>query len=325
MSKISQKEILKNMTRNELDSIRKRLNIKGVSKLSKDALVDKITSYLEENLEDILRTQVFGEDRVLIEAALKSGGELNIEDFLTEDKIVCPYALKSLLELGIFMEDRETGKCFISSDLMFKLNSFFKNKGNIAIVERRDEILKVLKGLLFYYGLAEEDIIVKISRKYLPKNNSEEIIETIRDYVIGHKDIIQKENIYMLETVDESLIEARKNMENVPFYRPKVDLVKDMAEKFAIEDTEFERSMVDFMTSQLGIEEAYAYRALYELLLEMRNGYDPSQIFNKYVEALRVNNDNGHNFLESFKALYLNTRSWKLKGNTPKELGFSIQ
>lgn len=146
--------LLKALTKGELDNIRKSINVAGTSSLKKNELAEHLDNYIKNNLEFIFKNYITQNEFQYINLVIKNNGTYvyNHNDYSV---------VKSLKLLGILftvVEDK-IDKVVIPKEYINEINTLIGSKDIEEEVIRNNKIVKIIEGLLYYYGIAPFDVL----------------------------------------------------------------------------------------------------------------------------------------------------------------------
>ena len=155
-------DMLRLYTKCELNIIRKELGISGLSNLSKEKLVVALEKNIEKDLSHILKKFTEGEIS-FIKDLVKNNGILHLKEEFTNE-------LHYLRRFGIvdFFEG-SSGKKYIymPNDIIPYINELLIDINVLTSVKQNERINRLLKGLLFYYGIMDSSQVLEFINQYL--------------------------------------------------------------------------------------------------------------------------------------------------------------
>ncbi|WP_117149521.1 SEC-C metal-binding domain-containing protein [Paraliobacillus zengyii] len=172
-------DLLYMLTKQQLDTIRKTLDLKGLSSLNKGELVEELGRLIPLQMEQILHT--FDLERYdLIKQISANTGMVVISDDFSYAKI------ESLLEYGIIFPGLYNDQKVLTMPL--ELIELFKELDVPElqpVLKRNEEWIKLTHGLLYYYGVLDTAIIEKVealTNQKIDTSSYFEVINSASDY-----------------------------------------------------------------------------------------------------------------------------------------------
>jgi hypothetical protein len=147
-------EMLRFLNKHELDTIRKNLNVKGVSALKKDELARILDKSIKERCKSILYT--LDEERYgLMQKIIANSGAVTVSNEFPTSKVT------SLMGYGIIFPIVENNEKLLTMPL--ELVELFANLAGHELkntVHRNTEWIHLTHGLLYYYGVMDTSLVL---------------------------------------------------------------------------------------------------------------------------------------------------------------------
>ncbi|WP_079504556.1 SEC-C metal-binding domain-containing protein [Mesobacillus jeotgali] len=310
------------LTKDELDSIRKKLNLTGMSSLKKAEMASELARLVPIEFEKILKT--FDQERYdLIRNIIKNSGELRITN---EFPI---YSVESLRNLGIVFPVMKDGVKQLA--IPVELINQFAEVDQIELKEtirQNTEWIRLVHGMIHYYGVMKDS---KLLEKIEAFSEDDVDILRYRSVLTSAIDYYQEIRFYRgtngMYIADESIadveeiIEGHKTSPRVDYYPfTKKQLLKAGEPGFVDKSPE----MIKFLRF---ISESYDLTVedmdeIADELVYMINSDDHPTMIIEYLKS--IFEIPSFEFLKQLTAhvmdLYNNTRQWILKGYSPAEL-----
>lgn len=311
------KEFLQALTKDELTNIYRNLDLRGLSALNKQNLIERFQVLIPEKIEvffKFLDQERFG----LIERIVKNNGFILAKDMplnkirhLRKQALIFPCLREGKRGLAVAQE---------VMDVFRNLNKFYYK----SIVKRNTEWIKLTQGLLYFYGVLDLNEI---------QNRLEELTGNPID-ILEYMDVVFKARSYYdeIQIIDsgyahklvfdgEELIEEQKARSEIPYYPFTKAQLLQAGEPDFIERTRELNSVIEFLSDyydlsqeekdEIAIQCVYIIKldgSLPELLEYLQSILEfPAQEMVQQLAARLV-------------ALCNNTRLWVLKGHTPEEI-----
>jgi hypothetical protein len=187
------KDYLNSLRKKELDVIRKSLNIEKASGLKKDELVDCISQFLLDNIENILMLLPSLLYKIIQEIH-KEG-----EAFWVNDEDV-PQPIIDLRNKGLLFtvwEDEEEFECVIPEDIKLILEEL---KENLEFQKKRkfaNEISKAIISVFYYWGIVQKYDLKKETARLLGIETDNEFTSLDDEFTTFFEDIFKNMENYM--------------------------------------------------------------------------------------------------------------------------------
>lgn len=205
------KDFLNNMTKDELVSIRKTLQIKGTSSFTKPQLIEKLESTIKESLINILHNVSEKEYYMLLMMVPKDGLSIvNLEDNAQLEMMV------SLRNWGIVYTGKINDTVFASipRDIYTDIKNSIDDANISNSISNRQKWLRAASGLLYFYGALEKEELYNMLIKILEEEKTFEDFEKEIDIVCKNAKLIKGvDNIYYYYKVEDpkAIVESHKN------------------------------------------------------------------------------------------------------------------
>ncbi|MCA0758724.1 SEC-C domain-containing protein [Paenibacillus sp. N4] len=311
-------EALAPLTKQQLTSIRMNLSIGSLSTLNKQGLAEKLAETIAGHLWTTIRC--WDHTRMkLVQKIAKNGGiwdkpELEIQQY------------EYFRERGILFPGSVNGKQVVvmPSGLveLFQAGELFQDH---ALVDRNTEWIKLIRGLLFYYGtLSNEELnrfLFEHTGNSLQPSDLNDILTEAGDYY-EEIDLSEKTFVSDSRVADPPAIRKERALRNELDYRPftRQQLLKagepEFVERdshyanlvrFVLERYEIDRDEADFM-AEVCVDAAKNGASLHEVLEEAAN----------FIEMPGMETLNA--VTDLLVPLMNNTRQYAIKGYSPAEL-----
>lgn len=187
------KDLLSLLRKKELEVIRKELGIENASGLIKSKLIERINSFLLDNIVNILTFMPLIPYRTIMEIYKSE------EAFWVEGEDV-PETLEDLRSKGLLFttyedEYEDDYKCVIPDDIKIVIKRLL---GDIDFQEKRaftDNLSKAIISILYYWGIVEKHDILKETARLLEKDIDKEFIVAFETFFKNIEPYIEEERI----------------------------------------------------------------------------------------------------------------------------------
>ncbi|WP_139365064.1 SEC-C metal-binding domain-containing protein [Litchfieldia alkalitelluris] len=309
--------LLSLLTKTELDTIRKNLNLTGVSSLKKAELADVLTEAIVQRLPQILSLLDKGRYD-LIRGIVK--GYVGVSDNFPMGKV------EALMRYGIVFPVKVNGRqqLIMPAEL---LEPFAECDGEELqkVIKRNTEYIQLTHGMLYYYGVIETfDVFTKIKSLVKDKVDHKEFLEVISmacDYYnrvrFSSYRLIDRRILFKAEEIREEQ-KMRDDIDYYPFTRKQ--LLEAGKPGFIGKSLEMDR-FLSFLKERYRLTNQEVDNVAWDLVKIINVDVRPNSLieyFQKHFEFPSLE------FLEQLMGHLIevsnNTRQWVLKGYTPNEL-----
>lgn len=313
---ISLKDCLLGLTKGQLDTIRRNLNIKNISALNKNELAEHLAEYQAQNIGNTLRLLDKGRLQ-LLQIIAKSGGYIVCDDYDFDVSSFIEYCLAFSGTMDgqrvVFMPD-ELLRAFPAAD----------NWELAKIAARNTDWINMTCGALHYYGIMEPWVLAdKIAHLTKQTVDFKQYISVIAMACDFYQQIKFAGYEIMDERVNEpkelkAAIKKNDELDYCPFskrqlldasnsdYFERTPAMKDLA-SFLITSYSFTKGEADFILLNVS-----------DMVIMQYSTQDIIELLGNFIEIpdLQV-----AQILTDLVAAVLNhARKWELKGHTSYEL-----
>ena len=310
-------ELLSLQTKPTLTDIAKRLDIKGYSKLGKDGLVNLVSAYITDNI-----------DNILCELSYK---ELNLlKELAKEDLVEYSFSIDNLNLIGglsslgvLFKLSTKDGYYLVvPSDIKDGINSLTSSKKYISNLKERSEGIDLIDGLMTHYGLLLGGELYSIIPNKESKVFKEENLDFYLNYIFRsyeaftegnaliHPFLFSPEDVYEELRVRQTI---QYNFSNEDFF---VSLGRDFKDTWGEEVLELKNIL-----SKTKLKKSDIDSLISQLIFYIKNDMD-TQIIVELLTSYSLNLSDkalADSIVNSFSKIFNNTPIWSLKGLTPSE------
>ena len=281
-------ELLSLQTKPTLTEIAKRLDIKGYSKLGKDGLVNLVSAYITDNI-----------DNILCELSYK---ELNLlKELAKEDLVEYSFSIDNLNE-GI--------------------NSLISSKKYISNLKERSEGINLIDGLMTHYGLLLGGELYSIITNKESTVFKEENLDFYLNYIFRSYEAFTKGNalIHPFLFSPEDVYEELRVRQTIQYNFSNEDFFISLGRNF--KDTWGEEVLeLKNILSKTNLKKSDIDSLLSQLIFYIKNDMD-TQIIVELLTSYKLDLSNkslADSIVNSFSKIFNNTPIWSLKGLTPAE------
>lgn len=310
-------DALNNLTKYQMDTIRKNYGFKNLSSLKKGELALELAKLIPMKFEEIMYMWDKG-IYDLIKSMDKNSGIIPYKDFpLWQIEVLMKY---SIAFPGIY---NNQNVLYMPKELL----NIFYNADRIKLkdmIRRNTEWIRLTHGLLYYYGVADVGFAVnKVKELSKVEVDSLEYFMTIRFAIEFYEQIEDLEYYYVDSRVfdAEQVLDEQRLRPDLTYYPfSKQELLK-AGEPDYIEITSVMKDFIRFLLDHYDMTVEDAEEITIELT-EMINDHDmPADLLEFLQSCLEFPSfEFTQEMMEEVTELYHNTRLWELKGYTPNEL-----
>ncbi|MGV8980734.1 YecA family protein [Clostridium sp.] len=316
---VSLYETLATYTKNDLDEVRKDLCISGISSLNKQKLAMALDANIKALLPEILKKFTDSEYK-LLRNMMKHEGILKYKDEFSD---VLSY-LRRFGIIGCFKDNSDENYIFIPEDILMTISSLINNLNIVSEIKQNEKVTKLLKGILFYYGVIPfqkaSDMITNYTKKQYDVITIFDIIyESLKkdDEVYVHNDYWCSKQV----RDPEELITQQDMKSNINYFSLNEKQVLDASGFEFVELNEYDAELSAFLCDnfEVSIEQVLEY--IQGIKLKFKIGYQFNEIVEEFSVKFEVEN------LEQLKqpidliiAVYNNSTQWCLKGHSPRNV-----
>ncbi|KAA0549802.1 hypothetical protein FZW96_00160 [Bacillus sp. BGMRC 2118] len=311
-------EGLRQYPKHELDTIRKKLEIKNASSLKKDDLV----SVLHENI--LSRVEQFAhkwdlERFNLITSIASSGGVMNAPYLESEQ-------LNYLRATGLVFTGIHKGKHILSvpQEVIPAILALKNNVSVRAKVSQNTEWIQLANGLLFYYGTLRTIQLIEMVKNYtLEDIDTVEFTSIMQDANDYQKQHYVDMNGYSTRRVfDPKEVLKEHNMrQHVSFYPFTKDQLLAAGEVGFVDRNVSYKQFVSFLMKNYNMTQEEADSIVEECVYATNIGHSPNQVMQYLANIVTFEaQEDVQAMMTHLVYLMNNTREWFLKGYMPTEL-----
>lgn len=310
-------DALAQLTKNELDDIRRNLEVKGLSSLNKKRLAEELERLLPEMAQGVF--SLFDEERYrLVKKICENGG-------FTFDKGLPSEKAAYFRRMGVIFTGSRNGRKIVYMPL--ELVDAFRavdSQEYRKMVRRNTEWTRIAAGLLYYYGYMDLTQMVEMVGDLT--GEKPEILMFIRimyDAALYHEQIRPELGGFADDRVpDAEVIRKERSSRPELGYRPfnRQQLVKAGTPGY-IDWTPPLRVFMEFLQDCYELSDDEVDELADECLEIINSAETPGELL-KYLESFLE--FPSLEFVQELTGLMMvlfnNTRMWALKGYTPQEL-----
>lgn len=319
---LSIEEYLEFLKITELNDLKKRLVVKGNSKLKKSDLVKLLSENLKEKLPNILKGFTEEEFNFVLSLIKNSGKSyVNLFDLELRKKIL---NIKKWGIVYIASSDMAKTEVKIPVEFVEIINTLLQNQIYCEDILKRHKYIKIAKGLLYYYGVMNVDDLYLTVKEYMEEEiKLDEFLIQLNSYA-EYGDVIRKRNdIYYYKDVvsPEVIYIEQQKRKDINFAKLNLNEVLNAGCGKGIIWEKHENDFYNYILLTYNTSEEYAREIIEKCKYLIKNNYAFSEIVDLLSKKLIIKDLSI--FLEITKYienLWNNTKLWVLKGNTSKDI-----
>ncbi|MFD3158400.1 SEC-C metal-binding domain-containing protein [Haloimpatiens sp. FM7330] len=310
------REVLSKLVKDDLNNIRKSLEIKGISQLKKQDLIDELEKSIVNKLEYIFNEKLNSNHLNYICEMINNNGIIKFHENLRQE--VC--CLKKLgIAFPVILENGEK-VIIIPEDLRNFIKQILSSGEEKNDVKMNAKWIKTTKGILHYYGVLNiEDAYNMVKRLSKEKIDFYEYTMNMQN-LENESYVYDKENavLYLKEVKEPIHIfnEQKKNKE-LEYYPITIDMVNKASKDVF---TKFENDFYNLLIKEYGLNSFEATKVIKICVEKIKNNYYFKDILECFFQFINFKSSKQANkFVNSVQKLYDNTRMWVLKGYSESE------
>ncbi|WP_066368480.1 SEC-C metal-binding domain-containing protein [Neobacillus fumarioli] len=315
---LTMKNALNRLSKDELNPIRKRLEIKGASHLKKGELIDLLSSKIPLLLEKIVMNMDL-ERYSFIQKIIRNGG------FIEDPKLAEP-KLDYFRECCMIFTGTYEGKRILAMPEEILKNPYFQenDKQLTAICRRNTEWIKLTQGLLYYYGTLTITEITDLLKKYVNKPIDMSEFLTVIDQARTYYEQIHMDDIGFshIRVFDPEQVKREHLMrDDVDFFPFSKEQLLKAGEPDYIERNNSFLELVRYLMQHYEITKQEADRMAEECVYAINIGEPLKNILDFLGTRLEFPSfDSVQACMVKVTNLMNHTRQWFLKGYSSQEL-----
>ncbi len=316
---LTMEKAIDTLTKKEMTTIRKELNLKGLSTLNKDELSKRLVELMPKKIEGVLNT--FDKERYdLVKKIIMNNGYIKATD--TDIDISKIYYLRSY---GLIFSGLLNGEKTLAMPI--ELIEAFEDHDTLEyrkIVNRNTLWIELVTGMLFYYGYMNIEKVIEKIQEYTEMECDISQFLLILHEAINYHGHIEKtqfgfKNILIID--ENRIIEEQNLRADIPYYPfKKEELLNAAKEDFVYKTpqtakfSQYIKSLYDINDEEMDeilrlvyfiINEDFTFKDIIE---EMQTIFEIDTIEDLQIMGQMLMDINN------------NTRMWILKGFTPEEI-----
>lgn len=308
-------EGLSRLTKDDLTVIRTNLDIRGVSSLKKNELIEVLAN-------GILEQAPFHFDRLEERRYKFTSNLVNGNGVVSlEERPVNPYLYSDFVDLGFVY----TGKVGGEKSLVMpvELMDAFKAIDTAAyrsIVGRNTEWCKLAQGLLYYYGALKPEDFANLLRKYIGEHDISDTASIVVMYSDLYEYYVEDGIFRYLSVSDEKEIwEEHKLIPNLDYYPFTREQLLQAGELGFVDRNQTYRAFSAYLAAQFDMTPEEAGYIADNCVLSIQAGTTLHDVVEELGEVIEFEERIMEQLMGVLVPLMNQTRKWHLKGYSPDE------
>lgn len=309
----TQAAFLSQLTKKDLDAIRRWMDLEGVSKLTKQPLIKRLVEEQTTAIDRFILTM--DNERLQWLKKLVAGDVIHL-DYFTAHKL----AFFTYTGLTFAVKDNDEDVLVMPDDVRKQFDAYDQNEWQIQ-ADINDAVIRLTQGLLYYYG-------------YMPKSTVFELVSPIVSYDLVRVDAVIKDAKtyydYMQET-EQDLMDSRvvdlaslKDQQQKSIYQKHYSFTDDQLIQAGSEDfmdlTDELIQLVKHLKERYLLDDQTMNRYMDDCLILLNSFIDIDPSFLYLSRQLPVaTEDDKKMLLALLQASQDSIHTWALKGNKRKK------
>lgn len=311
--------LLGNETKQVLVDIAKRIELKGYSKLGKDALVKLIADNIQESFSGLLGELTYKEILFLEKLCKEDLNEyvFNIEELslvgaLNSMGILCKLNMDKKLYLAVAEEAKKP------------LKELYTNKEYMENLKERSKGTAYIDGLMIHYGMIDGSEVYKLLTEGESSFINKEDLDFYLNYIFRSYEAFKPANalIHPYLLVPEDIYAEICARPNVHYDYNRFDYFISLGEDLKSCWTPEVKALREILLEN-NIKEENVDSLITELIFYIKNEIGTMSIVDlleKRGVEFKDNSEKSAKLISAVAAVYNSTPIWTLKGTTPLEL-----
>lgn len=315
------KELLCKLTREDMSEVAEKWGLGKLTKLNKTDYATKIEEEILNRINEKINLSTENNIKVLKYIVDNDGIVINQNIGL---KTLLYYRDLGLLFSGIDNEDKVI---IMPEEILANIKISLNNKKLLDLVERNDYILRIVRGIVYNYGLMEKEELINLYNSLsesvleeaffmnlvLENSHSEEFI---RIQELNDKVYICNSKLTNLE----KMVEEQENV-NLPYYNLSSEAAIECGKYRYSEWYKPHMEFKNYLLNNYDINEVQAIMIVDACIMGMKDNNPLSETYNVLNACLNIDDEFTDRIVKKFIVdMQSMTRLWKLKGHMISEL-----
>ena len=312
-------ESLITQTKDNLDDVRKELNISGISSLNKQKLAEALDVNIKRLLPEILKKFTDSEYKLLRKIVDQNGILKYKEELFNSFSYLRRFGI-----IGCFKDSDDQNYIFIPEDILSEINSLINDITIISEIKQNEKVTKILKGLLFYCGAIPFHTAYDMITNYMKKElDMVTVFNIIYETSIKADEVYFHNNYWYSKQISdiEELISQQKTRSSLDYVSLTEKKVIDASKFDFTEWNEYDRKLINYLFDNYDISKDKVLEYIGYIKLNFKIGNDFNEVVEEFSSNFNVENiEQLELVVDLITKVYNNSIQWVLKGHSPSEL-----
>lgn len=311
-------DLLKILTKGELDTIRKFYDIKKCSSLNKAGLATRLSEEVPTQASKWLEYCLI-EDLSLIRDIISKGGFMTTDSENPERDYY--FRKRGIVFPGNFNDDY---KYVIQKDLLSELKNVVNQKNIKDKAQRNTEIIETADGLLQYYGVVKKQSLCDMMYDMFESKHDKDMITAIVDeYLLRDENIIEYGEYYQNGYVvdPQRVIDEQQNLGDIEYYPVSLKEARQAGLEQHIVLNQQQQDLMKYFVDhyKIDVDKAKEYVLIaseesnLDNPMEDRFSFWSNEFEFEDLDAMNI-------FMGHLQEVHNHSHLWILKGHTPNNV-----
>jgi len=318
----SYNQLLSNLTKNELNEMRKLWDFHGISQLNKAELIQELIKRIADNLESWI--QYLGSEQteflkeIIMQCERYSGAYIEVNEFTFH--IAEYFQTRGVVFLG---QNQETAFFLIPEKLRSKIKAILNKKSIKKQIRLNDSYIKYAVGSAVYYGVLTPELLYNSLERFLTPEWRIDPLDVVVEY--GEFSVLAYSAgpFFVLGAVEDAsdILIERESRSDLDYYIPSKKEVENAYQKGHPSWNLAQRRFKKKLTSDYKLPDEEAEKVLFSFYLMINNNISTAEIIRILAENFGIDIfEEKDELIKLINDFHNNTKQWILKGYSPAEL-----
>ncbi|KXS47618.1 MAG: SEC-C motif domain protein [Halanaerobium sp. T82-1] len=318
----SYNQLLSNLTKNELNEMRKLWDFHGISQLNKAELIQELIKRIADNLESWI--QYLGSEQteflkeIIMQCERYSGAYIEVNEFTFH--IAEYFQARGVVFLG---QNQETAFFLIPEKLRSKIKAILNKKSIKKQIRLNDSYIKYAVGSAVYYGVLTPELLYNSLERFLTPEWRIDPLDVVVEY--GEFSVLAYSAgpFFVLGAVEDAsdILIERESRSDLDYYIPSKKEVENAYQKGHPSWNLAQRRFKKKLTSDYKLPDEEAEKVLFSFYLMINNNISTAEIIRILAENFGIDIfEEKDELIKLINDFHNNTKQWILKGYSPAEL-----
>ncbi|TDX42905.1 hypothetical protein C7954_11916 [Halanaerobium congolense] len=318
----SYNQLLSNLTKNELNEMRKLWDFHGISQLNKAELIQELIKRIADNLESWI--QYLGSEQteflkeIIMQCERYSGAYIEVNEFTFH--IAEYFQARGVVFLG---QNQETAFFLIPEKLRSKIKAILNKKSIKKQIRLNDSYIKYAVGSAVYYGVLTPELLYNSLERFLTPEWRIDPLDVVVEY--GEFSVLAYSAgpFFVLGAVEDAsdILIERESRSDLDYYIPSKKEVENAYQKGHPSWNLAQRRFKKKLISDYKLPDEEAEKVLFSFYLMINNNISTAEIIRILAENFGIDIfEEKDELIKLINDFHNNTKQWILKGYSPAEL-----